>query len=79
MRNLEINPYGDNAKRVRVKYLSSRYQNLVRGFPNFHKSGSTKEMKERYYGRGALLVRCGQFVYNVTGDPKIYFETAIIN
>lgn len=79
MRHLKINPYADDAKRVRVKYLSSRYQNLVTGFPNFHKSGSTKGMKEQVYGRGALLVRCGQFIYNVTGNPKIYHESAIVN
>ena len=79
MRNLEINPYAEDAKRVRVKYLSSRYQSLVKGLPNFHKSGSTKGMKEKHYGKGALLVRCGQFIYNVTANPKIYYGSAIFN
>lgn len=45
--------------------------NLSR-FPNFHISGSITGMKRRYYGMDALLVACGQFVYNVTSEPEIY-------
>lgn len=41
-------------------------------FPNFHKSGSVSGMKKLYYGNDALLVRCGQYVYNVTSEPSIY-------
>ena len=41
-------------------------------FPNFHKSGSITEMKRRYYGANALLVRCGNYIYNVTEAPDIY-------
>ena len=29
-------------------------------FPNFHKTGSVKCMKSLYYGKDALLVRCGR-------------------
>ena len=31
----------------------------------FHKSGSISGMKKAYYGRDALLVRCGSYIYNV--------------
>ena len=31
-------------------------------FPNFHRSGSIKGMKKLYYGKDALLVRCGQYI-----------------
>lgn len=41
-------------------------------FPNFHKSGSTSGMKKLYYGKDALLVRCGNYIYNVTSRPAIY-------
>jgi len=41
-------------------------------FPNFHKSGSIKGMKSLYYGKNALLVRCGSYIYNVTSEPAIY-------
>ena len=34
-------------------------------FPNFHKSGSIIGMKNLYYGKDALLVRCGNYIYNV--------------
>lgn len=45
--------------------------NLSR-FPNFHKSGSITGMKRLYYGQNALLVRCGNYIYNVTSEPEIY-------
>lgn len=41
-------------------------------YPNFHKSGSITGMKRLYYGVNALLVRCGDFIYNVTAAPEIY-------
>jgi len=41
-------------------------------YPNFHKSGSIKGMKKLYYGKDSLLVRCGDYIYNVTSNPTIY-------
>lgn len=41
-------------------------------FPNFHKTGSVSGMKQLYYGKDALLVRCGDFIYNVSSEPEIY-------
>lgn len=41
-------------------------------FPNFHRSGSIKGMKNQYYGKDALLVRCGSYIYNVSSEPSIY-------
>lgn len=45
-------------------------------FPNFHKSGSISGMKRMFYGKDALLVRCGSFIYNVTSEPSIYYNLA---
>lgn len=45
-------------------------------FPNFHKSGSISGMKRMFYGKEALLVRCGSFIYNVTSEPSIYYNQA---
>ena len=39
-------------------------------FPNFHKSGSIKGMKNLYYGKDALLIKLGNYIYKVT--PEIY-------
>lgn len=58
----------------KVKYLPSSVGerfNLSR-FPNFHKSGSVFGMKKLYYGKDALLVRCGNYIYNVSSEPDIY-------
>ena len=39
-------------------------------FPNFHKSGSIIGMKKLYYGKNAMLIRCGNYIYNV--DEETY-------
>jgi len=41
-------------------------------YPNFSATGSIKGMKNKYYGKDALLVRCGSYIYNVTSSPEIY-------
>ena len=41
-------------------------------FPNFHKTGSVSGMKQLYYGKEALLVRCGDFIYKGASEPEIY-------
>ena len=43
-------------------------------FPNFHKSGSIIGMKKLYYGKNALLVANGDYIYNVTSEPDIYYS-----
>lgn len=40
--------------------------------PNFLKSGNVKGMKKLFYGENALLVKCGDFIYNCTAEPNIY-------
>jgi len=58
----------------RVKYLLVKDGKKVGigNFPSFHKSGSIRGMKEKYYGKNALLVRCGNYIYNVTTKSSIY-------
>ncbi|TFU92318.1 hypothetical protein E4T81_12065 [Barnesiella sp. WM24] len=48
----------------------------IHRFPNFSASGSVTGMRKLYYGKNALLVRCGSFIYNVSSEPTIY-ENAI--
>ena len=59
--------------------MKTRYLTVAQGkfyrisdYPNFHKSGSITGMKKLYYGRDALLVRCGDYIYNVSTNPEIY-------
>ena len=59
---------------MRVKNLTAQDGkdiNISR-FPNFHRTGSVSGMKKLYYGTAALLVRCGNFIYNVSTEPEIY-------
>ena len=63
--------------------MRTKYLNIEDGekigigqFPNFHRSGSIKGMKEKYYGENALLVKCGRYIYNVSSHPHIYYNMA---
>jgi hypothetical protein len=57
---------------ARVKYLSAKVKNISGQFPSFSSSGSVIGMKKQYYGKNALLVRQGYYIYNVTSRPEIY-------
>lgn len=51
----------------RCKYMNAEMKhtyNLDR-YPNFSATGSIKGMKEKFYGKDALLVRSGSYIYNV--------------
>lgn len=64
---------------MRVKRMTieeGKRLNISR-FPNFHKTGSVAGMKKLYYGMDALLVRCGNFIYNVSSEPSIYNQATI--
>lgn len=63
--------YGGRIIMARVKYLTvARGERLhIENYPSFHKSGSIKGMKEKYYGKDALLVQCS-YIYKV--PQRIY-------
>ena len=58
----------------RVKYLSVKKgeQIGIDKFPNFSRTGSVRGMRNLYYGKDALLVCCGNWIYNVSREPSIY-------
>lgn len=63
---------------MRVKYLRVKDGKRlgISNFPNFSVTGSIKGMKEKYYGKDALLVRCGSWIYYVGKSDygrKIYY------
>ncbi|KKK83614.1 hypothetical protein LCGC14_2791600 [marine sediment metagenome] len=60
---------------ARVKYLKvAKGKRLeIDRFPNFSHTGSIAGMKRMYYGKDALLVRCGSWIYNV---PKAIYDSA---
>ena len=60
--------------------MKTKYMKVARGkqfgieqYPNFHYSGSIIGMKKRFYGKKALLVRCGSWIYRV---PKAIYDAA---
>jgi len=67
-------PFHWTKRNTKTKYLyvkdGERFN--ISEFPSFHKSGSILGMRKLYYGKDALLVRCGGYIYNVTSKPEIY-------
>jgi hypothetical protein len=55
---------------MKTKYLkvSDGKRLHISDFPNFSASGNVKAMKKLYYGKDALLVRSGAYIYKVTKD-----------
>ena len=62
--------------RVKTIYIADKPKCNLSSFPNFHISGSIKGMKEKYYGKDALLVKCRSYIYDVSCCPDIYFSLA---
>ena len=57
---------------ARVKKIPANSKLDLSEFPNFSASGSVKGMKKLYYGKDALLVKKGAYIYNVSASPEIY-------
>jgi len=55
---------------------AKEYHPTLNNCPNFSATGSIKGMKDKYYGKDALLVKCGSYIYNVSDYPEIYYNIA---
>lgn len=62
--------------RTKTLYKRDAARIDISRFPNLHRTGSIAGMKKLYYGKDALLVRCGSWIYNVTSEPEIYYNIA---
>ena len=56
-------------KTIRIDKESGNALNLSK-FPNFSATGSIIGMKRKYYGMDAMLIQCGNYIYNV--DEETY-------
>lgn len=62
------------ARPPKVKRLSTDEGIRLRlgRFSSYHKNYSITGIRRLFCGPDALLVRCGDFIYNVTREPSIY-------
>ena len=60
--------------KTRTLYKADGERLNIDRFPCFHVSGSIAGMKKMFYGKNALLVRCGSWIYNVSKEPRIYYK-----
>ena len=58
--------------RTKTLYKADGDRLKIDRFPCFHITGSIAGMKRMFYGKDALLVRCGSWIYNVSKEPRIY-------
>lgn len=70
------NPKTESSKPVKYLSVKDGERLNISDFPNFSATGSISGMKQQYYGKGALLVKCGSYIYHVSSKPEIYFEEA---
>lgn len=61
--------------RVKTVYVKDKQRLKLSDFPNFSVTSSITGIK-KIYGKDALLVRCGSWIYNVTSRPDIYYSEA---
>ena len=62
--------------RTKTLYTRDAEKAGISRLPNFHRTGNITGMKQLYYGKNALLVRCGSQIYNVSSEPEIYYNMA---
>ena len=63
---------------MKTIYVKKKHYNTLRldRFPSAGPNAVVSGMKEKYWGRNALVLKCGQYVYNVdfaTYDEAIRF------
>lgn len=65
--------YKNDGKKYGVRYLyvEDGERLGVEAYPNIHRTGSVAGMKKLYWGPSAMVVRCGNYYYNV--PPAIYY------
>ena len=76
-KELNFKHYKNRNMRVRRMTIEQGRRVGIDRFPNFHRSGSIKGMKKLYYGKDCLLVRCGSYIYNVSNEPRIYYQACV--
>lgn len=60
-----------NVSPVKTLYVREYDKHNLSEYPSFSVTGNISVMR-KIYGDSALLVRCGQYIYNVAAQPKIY-------
>jgi hypothetical protein len=61
---------------MRTKYLSVKDNRakLLHQFPSAGPIANIKGMKSKFWGKNALVVKCGYYIYNVSADSELYYS-----
>lgn len=57
--------------KTKTLYTRDAERTGISRFSNFHRTENITGMKQLYYGKDALLVRCGSYIYNVSSESGI--------
>ena len=63
-------------KTIKKSELTEELETLLSLLPNFSAKGNITGMKQKVYGKDALLVKSGAYIYNCTSEPHIYNSCA---
>jgi len=69
-----INP--SKSKSMKTKKLDKKLVDQLKGKYTAFKKGTSIAVIKKYQGKGCLLVRCEEYIFDVTRNPFIYFKTA---
>ena len=72
------NPWASDAKIYPVKTVKADSSLDLSTYPSMMANGSVKGMKKLYWGKGALCVKKGNYIYNVSGNPDLYFQINVV-
>jgi hypothetical protein len=62
----------NNVMKVKTIYVADYEKHNLSQYPNFSSTGSIRGMRDKFYGKDALLVRCGAYIYDVSASPEVY-------
>lgn len=63
---------------AKVKYIKTQRAKEIdlSNYPSCHITASIKGMRDKYWGKDALIVKSGNYYYNVSSSPEIYHNEA---
>ena len=74
VKNNDIKGYNDLCKDAENYSVLEKIRVCYGSLTGFQRNASIKGVKNMFYGKNALLVRCGNYIYNVTENPSIYYS-----
>lgn len=59
---------------MKYKYISTKspFAGRLENFPNAGPNPNIQGMRNLYWGKDALVIKCGAYAYNISRDPAFF-------